>query len=268
MTKSVVEYLSESVRPKYDLPLALKGSLLWLSDVELPFHHSTFINQSIALAKQYGVGQVVFGGDLLQLEAFSPFPNANTDAETEIRQIDQYLPELIEPFEKCYWLMGNHDARAMKVMERKLKADQVLRLFVSDDNHQLFREKVTVSDYYWCYAGYDWQLEHAANNRMMPASTAKALAEKFRRNIVMGHSHKIGMLQDVSGKLVAIESGCCVDINRLAYPNLRHSTHTQMVNGAVLMIDTGRMYSPLLLSPLWTDWEFETWKAKNLRKHF
>lgn len=266
MTRSVTEYITASARPKYDLPLTVKGSLLWLSDIEIPFHYHQFLNNSIDLALAYGIKQCVLGGDILHLEAFSPFPGADTNAGEEITEIEEYLPMLIEPFEKLYWLMGNHDDRALRVMERKIKVEQVMRLFVSPKTHQKFHQRVTISDYYWMYAGYEWQLEHAKNNRMMPASTAKALAEKFHKNIVMGHTHVWGQVQDVSGQFTAIESGCCVDTERLAYPNLRHSTRTKMQNGSVLLIDTGRMYTPMLLSPTRTDFEWEKWRAKNYQK--
>ncbi len=266
MPKSVTEYILTSQRPRFVEPLTIKGSFLWASDIEIPFHDADFINNCIAIAKAYEVKQAVFGGDFCHWDSFSPFPGADTDTEQEITEIDEHLPQFLEPFEKILWIMGNHDQRAQRALNRKVTNEQALRMMVAPETMAVFHKKVTTSEYFWMDASYNWRLEHAANNRVMPAGTAKALAERFHKNIVMGHTHKTGWLQDVSGTLQAIESGCCVDIKKLAYPNLRHSTHTAMVNGAVLMLDTGRQYSPLLLNKF-TDWQYEKYRAGKLKAH-
>ncbi len=266
MPKSITEYILTSEKRKaYIEPLSVKGSFIWLSDIEIPFHDADFINQCIAVAKAYDVKQAIWGGDFVHLEAFSPFPGADRDAEKEITEIDEHLPQFLEPFEKVFWILGNHDDRAKRAINLNISNEKALRMIIGD-SYPEFKRKVKFSEYYWMDAAYNWRLEHAANNRVMPAATAKALAERFHKNIIMGHTHKFGLLQDVSGTLLAIESGCCVDIKKLAYPNLRHSVHTAMVNGAVLMLDTGRQYSPLLLNKF-TDWGFEKYRAGKLKAH-
>ncbi len=262
MTRSVTEYVLSSQRQKYTKPLTVKGSFLFLSDVEIPFHDARFLNDCIALARAYGIRQAVWGGDMLHLEAFSPFPGADADAEQEISEIDEYLPGLIEPFNKIYWMMGNHDQRVVRVIDRKIAIEQALRMFVGPDCQEQFRERVTLSPYFWCLAAHNWQLEHANNNSTIPTRAAQCLVAKYHKNVIQAHTHKAGAVL-VNG-LWAIESGCGVDVERLAYPNLRHSTHTAMQNGAVLMTEWGRAYVPTLLTP--DRMGYELWRAKKTKR--
>jgi len=259
---SVTQLIHDSTRPRYNKPLTVRGSFLFLSDIEIPFHNAQFINNVFAVAKAYNIRQCVIGGDWFHFEAFSPWPGADQDAEQEIDEIDEHLPEFLQPFDKLYYFLGNHDARVVKVMERKLRADQALRMVIAPKLAQEFERKVETTSNWWMLASHNWELSHAPKNRNMPATTAKALAEARRKNVIQAHTHKWGMLQDVSGRLVAIESGCCVDIEKLRYANEMHSPSTAMVNGAVLMLDTGTLYKPLLLSPLVTDFDYEIRKAK------
>lgn len=255
---SLLRTVLESVRPAYDSPLTVRGSFLFLSDFEIPFHHAEFINGCFTIARAYHVTQCVWGGDAMHFEAFSPFPGADTDAEQELSEIDEYLPGFLEPFRKIVWFMGNHDDRPQRALDRKISNQKALRLAIADDTYEAFRRKVTVTEYYWCLAEYGWQLEHQKNNSMIPARVAQQLSAKYHRHIITGHTHKVGATKQ--NGLWAIDAGCGVDVTRLAYPNLRHSTHTAMENGAVLMLARGGQYVPLPLVP--ERMEFELWRAR------
>lgn len=258
----IIDYILPSSRPSFTKNLRVKGSFLFLSDFEIPYHNYAFINQAIAVAVKYGIRQCVWGGDAVHFESLSPFPGGTNDVSGEISEIEEYLPGFLEPFSKIIWFMGNHDDRAQRALMRKVSNEHALRMILSKETSAEFNKKVTLSEYYWCLADYNWRLTHAKNNAKIPGITAKALAEKYHANVIHAHTHKWGIMQDVAAKYVCIESGCGVDISKLAYVNLRDNTHTKMVNGCVLMLDTGTRYTPLTLNPLVTDWEFELWRAK------
>lgn len=254
----ILRVVLESQRKVTPPPLHVSGSFAWLSDIEIPFHNAKFINEVFTVAKLYGIRQCVWGGDAVHLEAFSPFPGADTDAESEIAEIDEYLPGFLEPFEKIFWIMGNHDDRAQRMLTRKISNEKALRMLVAPETVELFRRKVTVSENYWMTADDNWQLEHAKNNSMVPGGVARALSLRFHKNIIHGHTHKSALMR-VNG-YYAIESGCGVDIDRLQYPNLRHSTHPDMQNGAVLMLWHNGKYNPLLVTP--ENIQFNLWLAR------
>ncbi len=254
----LVKSVLESIRPRYTKPLSVKGSFAFISDIEVPFHNSEFINQVFSIAAAYGVRQAVYGGDWLHLEAFSPFPGADTDADEEIIEIEEYLPGFLEPFDKIVWCMGNHDDRAARMLNRKISNERALRMVLSPALMATFREKVTMSEYYWCKAEGNWLCEHQKNNSTVPTRVAQALSAKFHANVITAHTHKCGMVR--TNGYWAIDSGCGVDVKRLAYPNLRHSTHTEMQNGAVLMLKHQSSYVPLLITPETVG--FQLWQAK------
>jgi predicted phosphodiesterase len=254
----ILQTVLESVRPRFDSPLTVRGSFLFLSDFEIPFHDAAFINACFTVARAYGVRQCVWGGDAMHFEAFSPFPGADTDAEQELSEIDEYLPGFLEPFDKITWFMGNHDDRPQRALDRKISNQKALRLAIAPETQELFRAKVTMSEYYWCLAAHGWQLEHQKNNSTIPARVAQQLTMKYHCHVITGHTHKVGATKQ--NGFWAIDAGCGVDVKRLAYPNLRHSTHTAMENGAVLMLEFGEQYVPLPLVP--ERMEFELWRAR------
>lgn len=255
---TLLKSVLESVRPTYNAPLLVKGSFLFLSDFEIPYHNAGFINECFTIARAYNVVQCVWAGDAMHFEAFSPFPGNDSDADQELSEIDEYLPGFLEPFRRVFYFMGNHDDRPQRALDRKISNQKALRIALSDDTHEMFRRKVTMSEYYWCLADFDWQLEHQKNNSMIPGRVAQQLSAKFHKHIITGHTHKVGATKQ--NGLWAIDAGCGVDVKRLAYPNLRHSTHTEMENGAVLMLARGGQYVPLHLIPERMD--FELWRAK------
>lgn len=254
----LLQTVLESVRPRFTEALTVRGSFLFLSDFEIPFHDAVFINQCFSIARAYGVRQCVWGGDAMHFEAFSPFPGADMDAETELTEIDEFLPGFLEPFEKIKWFMGNHDDRPARALNRKISNEKALRMAVSPETYAAFHDKVTPSEYYWCYAAHNWQLEHAKNNSTIPVRVAQNLTAKYHCHVIQAHTHKQGKTR-VNG-YYAIESGCAVDPKRLAYPNLRHSTHTDMQQGAVLMLEQSNTYVPVPLIP--EEMDFELWRAK------
>lgn len=249
----IVEYVLDSMRPRFDNPLLVKGSFLFLSDFEIPFHNAKFINECFAVAHAYGIRQCVWGGDAMHFEAFSPFVGADSDADAEITEIDEHLPQFLEPFDKIIWLMGNHDDRPQRAFDRKIKAEQALRIAVSPENQLEFKRKVTMSPHYWCYAAHRWQLEHQKNYSNIPARVAQQLTAKYHCHVITAHTHHQG--GGVYNGFYAIDSGCGVDVKKLAYTNLRHSIATDMQNGAVIMLEWGGQYVPIPLEPSRMDFE-------------
>ncbi len=253
----IVQHLLESTRPKYTTPLRVQGAFLFLSDIEVPYHNAEFLNQCIGVAKAAGIRQVVLGGDLLHLEAFSPFLGADEDADSELNEIEEHLPGLLEPFEQVFYFVGNHDQRLQRRLMLRISNEKALRMAIPDK----LMAKIQFSEYFWCEAGTDWLLEHQVNNSTVPTRVAQSLSSKFGKNVITAHTHKCGMVR-INGYW-AIDAGCCVDIERLAYTSLRHSTHTTMQNGAVLMEWYGGHYIPTLLTP--DRMEYLLWQKQKRR---
>lgn len=164
-------------------------------------------------------------------------------AAEEIREVKSVLRALAQNFDEVVWIMGNHEIRLIRMLERALPAQSMAELFGVDP-------KWKVSPYYWCEltsGGETYRITHPVNSAK---GSSKKLAPKYRAHIIMAHNHHFSMQTDPSGKYLAIEPGACVDFDRLPYEVQRDSSADLHVQGA--MIVQGGF--PYLLNE-WTDWD-------------
>ncbi len=247
----ILDTVLESSRVPFHSPLQIGGSFAWISDFEIPYHDAKFINKVFTLAKFLGVRQCVWAGDAFHLEAFSPFPGADTDADKEISEIDEFLPGFLEPFDNIFYFCGNHDQRIWKALSQfgmKISMEHAARMLIAPETVELFREKVQFSSYRWAETkGEAWLLEHAKNASVIPGRVAQGLVSKFHRNVAQAHTHLYSKSR--FNGYWAIETGCCADPERLAYQTMTHNTRTGMQRGAMLMLWNGETYTPLDLCP-------------------
>lgn len=245
----IIQAVLESTRPKHDQFLTITGSFLWISDFEIPYHDADFINKLFTLTSKLNIKKAVWGGDALHMDSFSPFqPELSPDEE--VSQVDQYLPGFLEPFDEIYWFVGNHDQRLqarLRDLGLNVSACNTLRMMLSPDIVDEFNTKVRLSEYRYMKAGTDWLLEHPKNTSTIPGRVAQQLSSKFHCHTLVGHTH----LQSKSmfNGFWTIETGCCVDIERLRYGQMMHNTRAQMTQGAVLMLEQSSQYIPIDLSP-------------------
>jgi hypothetical protein len=249
--------LAESSAPKFTDAPRIDKSVLALGDVELPLHHAEFINNCMRVAHAWGIRCLALVGDFIHWGALSSFPDSPNDASAEIEQIETYLRPFVEPWDEVWWTKGNHDARVGLAMDRLLKLEHAARLIVPNDLADEFRRKVKCSDYYYAYVGDDWLIEHPKATNAVPANAARGLAETYEHNVAMAHNHLVGVQQTADGKRWGVEIGCCADPERLAYAQMRHRKRPRMRNGALILRRVGNVFYPTLLTPEWTDWEWE-----------
>jgi len=172
---------------------------------------------------------------------------------TSISEEWKYAREALKVMKKVFpdgatYIQGNHEGRYLSLLNSPLMPEDFKRILMGNDDW------LKASVYYWGLVnsnGIIWRCTHPKNTSTTPASIAAKLADKFGMNIVQGHNHLWAVTQSMSGKYIAIESGCMVDGKRLSYYETRDTTRPQWQNGAVIIRD-GFGY---LLHPLWTDWE-------------
>lgn len=162
----------------------------------------------------------------------------------EIKESRAVLKALEEHFDRLIWIMGNHEKRVLKALEKILPVDTLATLFGADS------PKWEVSPYYWCVlvsGGVEWQIEHPINTGK---GSSKKLAPKFGKNIVMFHNHHYSITTDPSGEFYAIEPGMGMDESRMPYAMQRHNAADMHMVGALIV----RHGKPTPLNK-WTDWD-------------
>ena len=148
---------------------------------------------------------------------------------TEIAVARRELLKLEAMFDKCYFVLGNHEGRLLKALDTTLNPDEILRL-LDRKNTKWF-----IAPYYYCYLETDqgkYIIEHPKNFGKFSASK---LCSKYNSHVIMAHSHQLVFTFDPSGQYYAIEAGHCVDEQRLAYVGQRHNTSPQHCLGAVIV---------------------------------
>lgn len=162
----------------------------------------------------------------------------------EIKESREVLKTLGAEFDKIVWIMGNHEQRVLRTLQKVIPVDDLATLFGADN------PKWVVSPYYYCLlnsGGEEWQIEHPINTGK---GSSKRLAPKFGKHIVMFHNHHFSITTDPSGRYYAIEPGMAMDEERMAYAAQRHNAADTHVVGAVLI----RNGKPTPLNKF-TDWD-------------
>lgn len=65
------EVIPDSIYPRYDSPLEMKGDAVILPDIEAPFQHADFFNRVLDLADAWGIKQAIVAGDLLHFDSIT-----------------------------------------------------------------------------------------------------------------------------------------------------------------------------------------------------
>jgi len=257
--------LAESSAPKFVDAPRLDESQLILGDVELPLHNAEFINNCFSVARAWGIRQLLLAGDFIHWSSLSPFRDTKNDMSAEIELIEQYLAVFVEPWEHVTWMEGNHERRPQRALDRLLKAKYAARLIVPPDLAKEFERKVTCTDYFYAYVGEDWLIEHPQATNIVPANAARRIAGAQGYNVAMAHDHLVGIQQTEDGKHWGVEIGCCADPDRMEYYQHRHTTRPRWVNAALILRRVEDRFYPTLLTPDWTDWDWEKRNRNNSR---
>ena len=259
-----------STMPKFNQPLRSEGDALILSDVEAPFHHAEFINHVLDLADAWKIRTLHLNGDLLHFDNLSAWgaewipDDTNANLQTLVDFVSS-LPtkhkergmdilekagtfgnssggladELAESrkmfrsftnFDEILVGLGNHDDRYLRALDMAIKPSELL---VQLDKHH--DERWKIAPYYYTVLETEkgtFRLEHPRN---AGRTAAIDLVAQYHCNIIMGHSHRWAVNRDLSGKYWAIQSGHCVDEERLAYVMQRSAKRDAHCLGAVIV---------------------------------
>jgi hypothetical protein len=269
----VMPLIANSPYPVYDQPLVTEGDALVICDPEFPFHHADFLNRVFELAVVWGITNCIIGGDVLHFNSISKWeanwqrpvkPGISEEAEAELLELQldpamrQQLVDIIlrnapekndgnageevmhaqkelakigQIFHDVVYVLGNHDGRFLSALNSPLFADSLLKFI--DLREPTWR----IGPFYYSKlisGGVEFRIEHP---RGAAKSTAYKLASKFGVNVLMGHSHKLSMEFDISGKYWAIQAGCTCDEARMPYAAQRSTTADKHSLGAVLVRD-------------------------------
>jgi hypothetical protein len=263
-------------RYKAQPPLTFDGPALALGDLQIPFHSAEFVNRCILRAHAMNIGTVVLGGDVLEFAALSAWPEDFTGPKSVISdkkydelmefanslpaeqaaalreklaetQPDASLSEeisgsrkviraLLQNFDTVYVLMGNHEHRAVRKLEKAINVQDLGGFFFGND------ERVKITPNYFIQStcnGVPWRYTHPVNTAK--DSSSKKLSPKFDTNIIMFHNHHFSVRSSVNGRFLGVEPGMCCDEQKMGYPVNRDTGADMHITGAAIVDHNGKL---------------------------
>ena len=206
--------------------------VLVLGDCEIPDHNPRVFDLAALLAKRLGIKHLIVNGDFLALDSLSKWPKdggtANFLADIEIAR--ETLRTFLNNFETVDFLTGNHEQRLAHKIDGQFNIGEFFK------NLDYFQ----YSEYSYCNlrsGGREIIVCHPVDYSRTPLAVPRRLAALHHKDILCGHTHRLAMGYDDSGKYQIVEGGHCRDESRTRYKQMRMSSHPRWNQGFTLILN-------------------------------
>ena len=217
-------------------PWTLTGDYLITGCVHIPYTDWNWCDRIIEVAKKNlkKPRKLLIAGDFFSLDNFSSYvqivqcPTWAQERDTARALFHVWM----ETFQEIKMLMGNHERRLQRWAAGNLDETDLISMVISNPT------RIEMSNFGWCnLEPGNWRVTHAKNFSIVPMTVPEKLANKYHRNIIYFHPHRIGKTWDRYGNYVILEGGCLADQSKLAYATLDDTTGSKMTKGFVLFKD-------------------------------
>lgn len=239
----------------------MSENIVVISDTQIPYHDRRALKNVISFIGEYQPTEVIQIGDLMDYPQPSRW-NKGTAAEFEgsvFKDSEKGKREFLAPLREVFGgpvkvIEGNHDLRPRHYLAKYAPALAESGAFDLDVllDFDSFGVEL-LKDFYDVAPG--WVLTHGhvggIGLRQVAGSTALGAAKKFMRSVIMGHTHRLGMVSHTFGydgritrQVTGIEVGNLMDMKGAQY--LRGGTGNWQQGFAVLHINNGRLTPTLV----------------------
>jgi predicted phosphodiesterase len=219
--------------PRLQLPA------LVISDLHVPYHDPAWLKRVVEAARARRLRRLVVNGDLIDSKQLGKFKDQSGHTlEEELELASKLLEWLHGPFDEIHVLLGNHDVRVSKALDNQLTPRRVLQ-WAAGGNAMVY-------DHHHAYLGAGWLVAHPGNYSVVPGKPAYELAAKHQKHVLIGHTHKLTLTRDLSGRHWAVEGGMMADPRLFAYTHAELRKFPYHQQGAVILTADEK---PVLLSP-------------------
>lgn len=215
-------------------------------EAQIPYHSRKIFNGFLEFLKNYSPTKLIIIGDFLDCPAPARWNRAtaeefSTNLQAEVDLGVKMLREVRDVFNgPIGFHTGNHENRIQRYLEKEAPALADLRcLRISS---LLDFDDLDISDLpVVSPVAPGWVTTHgdiAPSISRYSGGTAIGLARRLRRNVIMGHTHRLGHIQETDGSttLHGIETGHFMDVRKASYvkhgvPNWQSGFVTLDVHG-------------------------------------
>lgn len=196
-------------------PLTLDlDSFAYCSDIHAPLHSREMLRRLVTVMDKRGIGHLIIGGDLFDLDRTSRHPNDSQQATINdtLRIGGDILHLLLAMFDVTV-LPGNHDRRVAVKLDEPLAFDALVWASLRGRTPA---HKLTITDYDYVYVRDSWVMGHPRFYSRTPKALAD-VAQQQQRNVIGAHTHLLGLMYSADGKWIAIDPGCMCEESLTPY---------------------------------------------------
>lgn len=211
-------------------------SAIVLGDVEIPDHDAELLSMVVDIARKFDVKLLILNGDFYDAGKFSTWKKTTdtgcSSFTAEIEEVRDILRGFASIFDTIAMLSGNHEQRIPKMTGGSINLGHFLEGIPE-------LEKVKFSEYGYLTLsseGQDFYICHPQNYSRIPLSTARELAAKIMKHIIVGHNHHLSFGHDRSGKFFIIDGGSARDPKKTQYKNMSANTFPEWIPGFILIL--------------------------------
>ena len=224
-----------------------------LGDCHAPYISKRAFVDAMSQAKTRGLKVCVLNGDFIDADWASNWQTSYVgrnvpETERARRVIYEYLRAIYNTFDIVYVVLGNHDYRIINKLEGSVPFKSIMQMYLVPSNDWRDKqtgkklpdlmEKFTITErYYMIMRGSptgDWRYTHQKGYSKIPGRVAGNLADKYRMNIVSGHSHHLScVVSSAVNPYLAVEGGSMFDTKLVEYKCMRDSAYPATTVGWV-----------------------------------
>lgn len=231
----------------FDGPLYVRSQhALIMTDLHVPYHNAGFLDRALHTGRMFNCEDVFILGDLFNNDSVSRHPRNTpmTSLRDDMEAAANVLLSIasVDNVKRIIINSGNHD----EWLARSADAQFDLRSFIYGalGGRELDCELlVTERDY--VYVNDDWVFGHLSSYSKRPGEAARKIAEKYNKNVAVGHDHIQGFTTTSDGKYLAASIGCMVQADQEGtsfwYKERRLNAFPETVNG-FMVLDRGLPY--------------------------
>ncbi|MCZ0973140.1 metallophosphoesterase [Streptomyces albulus] len=239
----------------------MSKSIVVVSDIQYPYNHKKQTNAVIKFIGDYQPDEVVFIGDQLDYPQPSRW-NKDSRGEFEgsvFKDSKNFCQNVLKPLREVFdgqvgMHRGNHDRRPQDYLNKYAPALSEgsdafsMKRLLKLDEYKI-NELPTVYDFAPGWATTHGDAKGISLSRYA-GGTAINATRKFNKSIIMGHTHRLGMVQEASGqfatrKLIGVEVGHLMNIREAKYLGDAGLGNWQSGFGIVHVTDNGTVHPQL-----------------------
>lgn len=179
-----------------ELPAPKNGTVVWLSDVHVPFHHKRLCDIALKVIQKIRPDYVVLGGDIFDFYMGSDFEREPTRYKMNLQyEFDEgryIFEEIVKYAKSTHFILGNHEDRMTRHLFRNpglwglrsLNLTQAAELPKQVKVHP-YLTKLKIGD-----LSYHHGADPGKQRIVLPTYLAAAAWRKHGRSIILGHHHR------------------------------------------------------------------------------